>query len=129
MHGQHLKKNIWPSQWQKQENTNIYTENNKEEGNAWEKQKNKQKKNDTDSKVEAFIDQPRDTTLYRNNAAPFITGKQKNIWYNASKNQKIREIKSFGQFSRNLERKIRRLQASCYIEIVMRENFKQKRCQ
>lgn len=57
--------------------TKIYKENNKEEGNTWVKQKNKQKKNDTDSKVEAFIDQPRDTTLHRNNAATFITGKQK----------------------------------------------------
>lgn len=57
---------------------NYKKENNKEEGNTWEKQKNKQKKNDMDSKVEALIDQPRDTTLHRNNAATFVTGKQKN---------------------------------------------------
>lgn len=49
--------------------------------------KNEQKKNHTDSKVEAFIDQPRYTTPHRNNAATLITGKQKNIWHNASKNR------------------------------------------
>lgn len=41
---------------------------------------NKQKKNHTDSKVEAFMDKPRYTTPHRNTAATFITGKQTKIF-------------------------------------------------
>lgn len=70
--------------------------------------KNKQKKNHTDSKVEAFIDQPRCTTPHSNNAATLISGKQKKKFGIMHQKIENKGNKSYGQFSRNLERKIKK---------------------
>lgn len=67
--------------------------------------KNKQKKNHTDSKMEAFLDQPRYRTPHRNNAATFLSlENNKKIWHDASKIES-KGHQSYGQLSRNLDRK------------------------